>query len=71
MVENGNHHPRDATLGEDASRVRARHAPANNAAMNNIALAIVRHRGFRFVPHATTHFMMRRADALDAILSPD
>ena len=27
--------------------------------------------GFRFVPHATTHFMMRRADARDAILSPD
>ncbi len=71
MIENGNHHPRDATLREDDSRVRARHAPTNQAAMNNIALAVVRHRGFRFVPEATTHFMMRRADALDAILSPD
>ena len=27
QVENGNHHRRDATLGEDASRIRARHAP--------------------------------------------
>ena len=71
MVENGNHHPRDATLGEDDCRVRARHAPVNNAAMNNIALAVVRHRGFRFLPDATIHFMMRRADAFDAVLSPD
>ena len=71
MVENGNHHPRDASLGEDACRVRARHAPANNATMNNIALAVVRHRGFRFVPEAIDHFSMRRADAFDAVLSPD
>ena len=40
MVENGNHHPRDASLGEDACRVRVRHAPANNAIMNNIALTV-------------------------------
>ena len=70
MVENGNHYRRDATLGEDASRIRARHAPANNATLNNIALAIVFHRGFRHLPEANLHFMMRREDALDAILSP-
>ena len=39
--------------------------------MNNIALAVVRHRGFRFVPEAIDHFSMRRADAFDAVLSPD
>ena len=65
MIENGNH-PRDASLGEDAYRVRVRHAPANNAIMNNIALAIVRHRGFRFVPEALDHFAMRREDAFSA-----
>ena len=70
MIENGNHHPRDASLGEDACRVRVRHAPANNAIMNNIALAIVRHRGFRFVPEALDHFAMRREEAFDAVLSP-
>ena len=59
-----------ATLGEDASRIRARHAPANNATLNNIALAIVFHRGFHHLPDAQMHFMMRREDALDAILSP-
>ena len=52
QVENGNHYRRDATMGEDASRIRARHAPANNATLNNIALAIVFHRGFRYLPEA-------------------
>ena len=70
MIENANHYRRDATLGEDASRIRARHAPANNATLNNIALAIVFHRGFHHLPEANLHFMMRREDALDAILSP-
>ena len=67
---NANHYRRDATMGEDASRIRARHAPANNATLNNIALAVVFHRGFRHLPEANLHFMMRRQDALDAILSP-
>ena len=71
QVENANHYRRDATMGEDASRVRKGHAPANNATLNNIALAVVFHRGFRYLPAANIHFMMRRRDALDAILSPD
>ena len=45
-------------MGEDASRVRARHAPANSAPLNNIALAIVFHHGFRYLPEANLHFMM-------------
>ena len=70
QVENANHYRRDATMGEDASRVRVRHAPANNATLNNIVLAIVFHRGFRHLPEANLHFMMRRREALDAILKP-
>ena len=70
QIENANHYRRDATMGEDASSVRARHAPANNATLNNIALAVVFHRGLRYLPKAHLHFMMRRRDALDAILSP-
>ena len=70
QVENGNHYRRDATMGEDASRVRKGHAPANNAILNNIALAVVFHCGFRYLPEANLHFMMRRREALDAILSP-
>ena len=45
QVENGNHCRRDATFGEGVSRIRARHAPANNATLDNIALAVVFHRG--------------------------
>ena len=41
--------------GEDASRIRARHAPANHATLNNIALAIVFHRGFHHRPDAQMH----------------
>ena len=33
-------------MGEDASRIRARHAPANNATLNDIARAVVFRRGF-------------------------
>ena len=47
----------------------ARHTPANNGTLNNIAPAIVFDRGFRHVPEANLHFMMRREVALDAILS--
>ncbi len=69
QFENANHHRRDASMGEDASRVRARNAPANNAALNNIALAVVFHNGFKRLPDANLHFMMRRQDAFDAISS--
>ncbi len=65
-----NHYPRDLSFGEDASRVRARHAPINNATLDNIALAIVFHDGFRFVPEANLHFAMHRSDALHAIIAP-
>ena len=38
--------------------------------VEGIALAGVFHRGFPYLPEAHLHFMMRRRDALDAILSP-
>ena len=71
QVENANPYRRDATMGEDASRVRVRHAPANHATLNNIVLAVVFHRGFRFLPEANRHYMMHRNEALDANLSAD
>ena len=77
QVENGNHFHartralRSASMGEDAARFRAGHAPANHATLNNIVLAVVFHRGFRYLPEANRHYMMRRGDALEAILSPD
>ena len=77
LLGNGNHFHartralRPASMGEDAARFRARHAPANHATLNNIALAVVFHNGFRYLPEANRHHMMHRKDALDAILSPD
>jgi hypothetical protein len=68
QVENGNHYRRDASMGEDAARFRARHAPANHATLNNIVLAVVFHNGFRYLPEASRHYMMRRGDAFKAIL---
>ncbi len=68
-VENRNHLPRDVTFGEDASRIRTAHGPANNALLNNLALAIVLRCGFDAVPEGLTYFGVRRAEALQAILT--
>ena len=40
-VENRNHLSRDVSLDEDRSRVRAVHGPSNNAALNNLVLALL------------------------------
>ena len=40
-VESRNHYSRDVTYGEDRSRVRTGHGPANSAALNNLALALI------------------------------
>ena len=59
-VENRDHSPRDVTLQEDRSRLCTGWRPANNAALNNLALAIVfRRKEFATVP-----------EALAAILQP-
>ena len=68
MVENANHHSRDVTFREDASRMRTGRAPLNNAALTNLVLAIVRRRGqFRAVPQALTYFGVRREEAIEVI----
>ena len=71
-VENSNHYSRDKTLGEDDSRMRTGHAPANNAALNNLALAIVvlRREPGETVPETLTRLTTRRERALEVILSP-
>lgn len=39
-IENGSHHRRDVTLGEDASRIRHRGAAQALATMRNLALGL-------------------------------
>ena len=69
-VENSNHYSRDTTLREDASRIHTGHAPANNAALNNLALAIVvlRREAGETVPETLTRLTVRRERALEVIL---
>ena len=72
MVENANHHSRDVTFREDASRMRTGRAPLNNAALTNLVLAIVRRRGqFRAVPPVLTYFGVRREKAIEVIEGTD
>ena len=67
-VENRNHLPRDVSMGEDASHIRTGHGPANNAALNNLALALlVRSGRGPTVPLAQSHFCACRDEALEAL----
>ena len=63
-MENSNHYSRDTTFREDASRMRTGHAPANNAALNNLALAIVvlRREPGETVPETLTRLTVRREE---------
>jgi predicted transposase YbfD/YdcC len=45
-IENKLHWVRDVTYGEDASRVRTRHAPQNMASLRNLAIAALRADGW-------------------------
>ena len=65
-VENRNHLPRDVSLGEDRSHIRTGHGPANNAALNNLALALLVRSG-PTVPLAQSHFCACRDEALEAL----
>ena len=67
-VENRNHLPRDVSLGEDRSHIRTGHGPANHAALNNLALALlVRSGRGPTVPLAQSHFCACRDEALEAL----
>ena len=65
QVESANHYRRDLSFGEDASRVRTGHGPANTAALNNAALAVLLLQGkFATVPEAQIHYAANSAAAV-------
>ncbi len=69
-VESANHYRRDKVFGEAASRVRTGHGPANNAALNNLALALLLSQPqFETVPEAQIYSAGNRAKALQLRLS--
>jgi predicted transposase YbfD/YdcC len=69
-IENGLHHVRDVTLGEDACRVRSRSAPQLLAAARNLALGLLRPLGFPSIATATRRIVMHPIDGLRRIISP-
>jgi predicted transposase YbfD/YdcC len=64
QIENCLHYVRDVTLGEDASRVRKRHAPQTFAAIRNLIIATLRRAGFANIAQAIRTFAQKPYSAL-------
>jgi predicted transposase YbfD/YdcC len=64
QIENGLHHVRDVTFGEDACQVRMDRAPANLAACRNAALNLLRQHGVPNVAAALRRHAMYPREAL-------
>ncbi len=67
-IENGLHYRRDATLGEDRTRVKMGHAPRVMAILNNLTLGLIARQGSRFVPEARRKFAAQPQLALNLLL---
>ncbi len=63
-IENGLHHVRDVTLGEDACRVRSGNAPQLLAAARNLALGLLRPMGFPSIAAGTRRIVMHPIEGL-------
>jgi hypothetical protein len=66
-VENQSHWVRDVTFDEDRSQVRSGRAPRMMAILRNLAIAIIRLLGFRYVPQGLRHFAQRTRLALNVL----
>jgi hypothetical protein len=69
-IENGLHHVRDVTLGEDACRVRSENAPQVLAAARNLALGLLRSLGIPSIATATRRIVMHPWEGLRLLLKP-
>jgi predicted transposase YbfD/YdcC len=70
QIENGLHYRRDVTFAEDASQVRNRRAQHVMAALNNLALGIIRRfRHYPFVPDERRLYCARPDLALRRLLA--
>jgi predicted transposase YbfD/YdcC len=63
-IENRLHYVRDVTLAEDASPIRAGHAPQVMAALRNVALTAARTAGFSNIAEALRFFAQKPFRAL-------
>jgi hypothetical protein len=69
-IENGLHHVRDVTLGEDACRVRSGNAPQLLAAVRNLALGLLRTMGFPSIAAGTRRIVMHPIEGLRRMVEP-
>ena len=69
-IENGLHHTRDVSLGEDACRVRSHNAPQVLAAARNLALGLLRSLGVSNIAAATRRIVMHPLEGLKLLISP-
>ena len=63
-IENGLHWVRDATMGEDASKVRSGSAPRVLATLRNLAIGVLRLAGVDNIAKSLRHLSRRPALAL-------
>ena len=66
-IENGLHYRRDATLGEDQTRVKMGQAPRVMAILNNLTLGLIARQGSRYVPEARRKFAAKPQLALNLL----
>lgn len=69
-IENGLHHVRDVSLGEDACRVRSQNAPEVLAAVRNLALGLFRSLGVPSIAAATRRIVMHPWEGLRLLVTP-
>ena len=70
-VENGLHHVRDVTMGEDACRVRSGSAPQVLAGVRNAVVALLRQAGWTNVAAALRHYGVKVTKALCLVGIPE
>ena len=70
-IENGLHHIRDVTLGEDRCRVRRGRAPRVLASLRNVAVYLLRHADYPSAAAATRAMVARPELALALLNDPD
>ena len=73
-VESRNHFSRDVSLLEDDSHIRTGHGPANNAMLNNLVLALIKHNTKpgdkdKTIGDRMAHYVGDREGALEALLA--
>jgi predicted transposase YbfD/YdcC len=69
-IENGLHHPRDVTFGEDRGRVRRGNAPWVLASLRNVAVHLLRTTDHAYLPAATREMAARPELAIELIKTP-